>query len=139
LVDQARNAHYDQIAAHFDTNWSYSEPYLDWMTEELRAGLRLRLGSTVLDVGSGTGLYARRLVEGTPAAARVICLDPSPAMLRQVPDDPRLIPVVGVASAAGDILQMLGVHTVDHVLAKGVVHHFSHASAPPLLPGIATL
>jgi ubiquinone/menaquinone biosynthesis C-methylase UbiE len=124
-VDRARRGHYHQIAAHFDADWSYSEPYLNWMTEGLRSDLRLRSGSTVLDVGSGTGLYARRLVEGTPAAARVICLDPSPAMLQQVPNDPRLIPVIGTASAAGAVLQTLGLDAVDHVLAKGVVHHFA--------------
>lgn len=106
-MDRARSAHYDQIAASFDADWSYSEPYLDWMTEGLRSGLRLRSGSTVLDVGSGTGLYARRLVEGTPAAARVICLDLSPAMLQQVPNDARLIPVVGTGSDAGAVLHTI--------------------------------
>jgi hypothetical protein len=32
--------------------------------------------------------------------------------------------MVGVASAAGAVLQTIGLDAVDHVLAKGVVHHF---------------
>lgn len=52
--------------------------------------LRVNPGDHVLDVGSGTGLYARRLAECTES---VICVDPSARMLEQIPDDQRLVAV----------------------------------------------
>lgn len=52
-----------------------AEPRPDAVVEWLRA--RLRPTDTVLDVGAGTGRYARYLAE---MAARVVAVEPSPAM-----------------------------------------------------------
>lgn len=50
-------------------------------------------GKIVADVGCGPGVVARKFVAG--GAARVYAIDVSAAMLAQVGDDPRIVPVEG--------------------------------------------
>src|SRR5437660_844515 len=77
------------------------------MTQCILGRLRLRSADRVLDVGCGTGLYARQLVEHTEG---VVCVDPSVRMLEQIPDDPRL---VAVQSSAEDLASGCAVLPVD--------------------------
>ncbi len=48
-------------------------------------------GAVVADVGCGPGVVSRKFVDR--GAARVYAIDVSPAMLAQVGDDPRIVPV----------------------------------------------
>lgn len=66
-------AHYDRLASVYDQNCAYSQDFLEWMSGCILARLRVNHGDWIVDVGCGTGLYARRLVDQT---GRVVCIDP---------------------------------------------------------------
>lgn len=113
-------AHYDRLAPVYDQNWTYSPEFLAWMNECIGDRLRLKFGDRVLDVGCGTGLYARYLVQRTGS---VVCVDPSARMLKQIPDDPRL---VAVQASAEDLISGRAVLPADRfeaILIKEAIHH----------------
>lgn len=119
-------AHYDRLAPVYDQNWAHSLDFLEWMSGCILARLRVKSGDRVLDVGSGTGLYARRLVE---CSGSVVCVDPSARMLEQIPDDRRL---VAVRASAEDLVAgspLLPVDRYEAILVKEAIHHVTDRAA----------
>jgi ubiquinone/menaquinone biosynthesis C-methylase UbiE len=125
-VREETQAHYDRLAPAYDQNWTYSPEFLEWMTECIVDRLRLRSGDRVLDLGCGTGLYARRLVERTGC---VVCVDPSAGMLEQVPDDPRLEAVQASAEELASGRAVLPVEQFEAILVKEAIHHLADPAA----------
>ncbi|MGB8230807.1 MAG: class I SAM-dependent methyltransferase [Pseudonocardiaceae bacterium] len=126
-------AHYDRLAPVYDQNWAYSPDFLEWMSGCILARLRVEPGDRVLDVGCGTGLYARRLAEH---AELVVCVDPSARMLEQLPDRPRL---VAVQASAEDLVvgSTLLVDRFEAILVKEAIHHVTDRGA--VIGGLARL
>ena len=118
--------HYDRLAATYDENWAYNPDFVDWMTGCILRWLRITDGDVVADIGCGTGLFARGLAEH---AAAVVCVEPSAAMLAQVPASDRLIPVGAGAEdvAAGRVV--LPHDGYDAVLLKEMLHHVGDRAA----------
>jgi SAM-dependent methyltransferase len=117
--------HYERLAARFEENWAYSREFVAWMTGHILERLGPAAGGSAADVGCGTGLYARAL---TTLAETVVCVAPSTAMLAQVPDDSRMLPVRASLEdlAAGVALPH---QPFDAVLAKEVLHHAADEDA----------
>ena len=113
-------AHYDRLAPEYDQNWTYSPEFLEWMTQCILGRLQLRSGDRVLDVGCGTGLYARHLVQHTGC---VVCVDPSARMLEQIPDDSRLVAVQALAEDLASGRAVLPVDRFEATLVKEAIHH----------------
>jgi ubiquinone/menaquinone biosynthesis C-methylase UbiE len=133
VLDETQ-AHYDRLAPEYDQNWAYSPEFLEWMSECMLDRLQVTFGDRVLDVGCGTGLYARQLVQRTGS---VVCVDPSARMLEQIPDDPRLVPV---QVSAEDLLFGLVVLPVDRfeaIMVKEAIHHVADSAA--VIGGLAGL
>ncbi|MBV9139555.1 MAG: class I SAM-dependent methyltransferase [Pseudonocardiales bacterium] len=126
--------HYDHLAPVYDHNWAYNPDFLEWMSGCILTRLRVTHGDRVVDVGCGTGLYARRLVERTGS---VVCVDPSAGMLDQIPDDPRLVVVRASAEdlASGSVLLPEG--RFEAILVKEAIHHVTDRGA--VIGGLATL
>lgn len=118
---EGTQTHYDRLAPVYDQNWAYSPDFLEWMSGCILARLRVEPGDRVLDVGCGTGLYARRLAE---RAESVVCVDPSARMLEQLPVDPRL---VAVRAPAEDLVvgSPLLVDPFEAILVKEAIHHLT--------------
>jgi ubiquinone/menaquinone biosynthesis C-methylase UbiE len=77
---------FDAIAAGYDRAMArVSEPFVP----DLLAACALDAGDFFLDVGTGTGLVAAAAASAMGAAARVVGLDVSPAMLARARDRPR--------------------------------------------------
>jgi ubiquinone/menaquinone biosynthesis C-methylase UbiE len=74
--------HYSRLAARFEENWAYSPAFVAWMSGRIASRLSPRAGDRVIDVGCGTGLYSQVLVR---RAGTAVCVDPSAAMLAQLP------------------------------------------------------
>jgi SAM-dependent methyltransferase len=129
-------AHYDRLAASYDQNWAYSPPYIDWMTGCILDRAAIQLGQVVVDIGCGTGLYARGLaaVGGT-----VICADPSQAMLDQLPGNPALLPVRASAQEIAARHVTLPAEPLDVIVIKEAIHHVPASDQAAVLGGLAGL
>ena len=126
--------HYDRLAATYDENWAFSPDFIEWMTGCILRRLRITSDDLVADIGCGTGLFARGLAQH---AATVTCVDPSAAMLAQVPDDERLITVTASVEdlAAGRVV--LPHERYDAMLLKEVLHHVDDRAE--VISGLARL
>ncbi|MEV6151261.1 class I SAM-dependent methyltransferase [Nonomuraea sp. NPDC052129] len=123
MQSDATQGHYERLADKYDENWAYSPEFTLWMTSNLLSRLTPSLEkSRLLDVGCGTGLYARDLAAH---ANVVVCADLSPAMLQRLPADERLIPLLaGAEDLAGGRVQ-LPHDDYDGILMKEVIHHLN--------------
>jgi ubiquinone/menaquinone biosynthesis C-methylase UbiE len=113
--------YFDHVAALYErARPEYPPDAVAWLVEQLSIGE----GSTVLDLGAGTGKLTRAL---TPYARRVIAVDPGPRMLdelrRAVPDAEV---VVGEAEAIP-----LADDSVDAVVCGQSFHWFRQEEALP--------
>jgi 2-polyprenyl-3-methyl-5-hydroxy-6-metoxy-1,4-benzoquinol methylase len=123
--------HYDRLAPRFTQHWSYSPQFVAWMTDCLAARLQLDSDERLIDGGCGTGIYAARLAEH---ARQVVCLDPSPAMLEHVPDDPRIVRVAGTVEQLASHRLLAG-ELFNAILLKEVIHHVD--DRPAAIRGLA--
>jgi SAM-dependent methyltransferase len=129
-------AHYDRLAASYDQNWAYSPAYIDWMTRCILDRAAIQPGDTVADIGCGTGLYSRGLAA---AAGRVICADPSQAMLDQLPADPALVPVRTSAQDIAARRIALPSGRLDAIVLKEAIHHVPAGDRATVLRGLTEL
>ena len=101
---------------------SYPQEAIDWIAAKLGLGS----GTTVLDLGAGTGKLTRALVE---TGARVIAVEPGDAMRAELE---RALPEVeALRGAAEDI--PLPDQSVDCVAVGQAFHWFRHDEAIPEL------
>lgn len=138
-MDRDLEQHYSDLAETYDSTWAHRPDYLDWMETRIASRLKLRPGDRIADIGAGTGLFLRRLLEYATEETPVVCVDPSQPMLDRLPRDPRLLPVCATAEelaepgtddGAGPRPQPQSqpqppVTTYDAIVIKEAVHHFS--------------
>lgn len=105
------------LFGHFADRWSpesirevagWLEPFIDAGCPE---------GCSILDVGGGTGALGRRLHEVT--GARVTVLDPTPQMLRYIPENSGVTGVLGTAEA-----MPFENDSFDALIVTDAFHHF---------------
>lgn len=140
-MDADLERHYSRLASAYDSTWAGRPEYLDWMERQIVSRLRLRRGERTADIGAGTGLFLRRLLEYADEETPVVCVDPSQPMLDRLPHDPRLLPLRATAEefaegarGPGGPLE-LPYPEFDAVLIKEAVHHFP--DLPSTLSGLA--
>lgn len=136
-TEHAYNRHYDRIAENYERFWLERETYVTWMTARIAHWIAPTTGARMIDIGGGTGLFLRKLVDFASASTPILCADPSPAMLDGLPSDPRIRPVVGSAEqiASGEV--PLPYEGIDAMVLKEVIHHV--ADIPNTLKGLAQL
>lgn len=127
--------HYSRAAERYDDNWEHTGAYVQWMNERIAESLAASPGDRIADIGSGTGLFLKGLLPDVDPARPILCLDPSRAMLTQLPDDDRLRPVCASAEdiAAGRV--DLPYDELDAILMKEAIHHVE--DIPATLRGLA--
>ena len=134
MQSDVTRAHYNRLADKYDENWAYSPEFIRWMTAAILDRLPLSQGDLAMDLGCGTGLYSRGLAEH---ASTVVCADPSPAMLEQLPADERLIPLHAGAEDLAEGRIAPPHDGYDAILLKEVLHHV--ADPPQVLAGLSRL
>jgi len=94
---------------------------------ELIAGyLNIQPGETVLEVGVGTGVHAKRLLEKyAPPDIYFIGCDLSPAMVEETRKKLKSFPNVRLFSAPGESLPLEN-SSVDKAYISGSLHHFDN-------------
>lgn len=105
------------IFGHYADRWSDEAvgDYLSLLLPEPQADAERP--SRLLDVGGGTGALAQRL--HAASGAEVTVLDPTPQMLRYVPDDGPVAKVLGVAEE-----MPFADDAFDALLVTDAFHHF---------------
>lgn len=128
--------HYSRAAEHYDDNWEHTAAYVHWMNEQIAECLAVKSGDRVADIGSGTGLFLAGLLPDVDPARPILCLDPSQAMLTQLPDDDRLRPVRASAEDIATGRVELPYDQLDAILMKEAIHHV--ADIPGTMRGLAS-
>jgi ubiquinone/menaquinone biosynthesis C-methylase UbiE len=116
--------HYRRVAATYDELWAYDPDYVRQFSRAMIDALRLIPSDSIADIGCGTGLYTRALCEDLRPTRPVVCVDPTPAMLDQLPASRWLQPVLASAEdlASGHVgLPAAG--PLDAVIMKESIHH----------------
>ena len=128
MTDQTAE-HYERVAASYNEHWAYDPDYVARFAQSMADALRLAPSDAIADVGCGTGLYTRRLCEYVRPERPILCVDPVPAMLDQLPSSPGLQPL---AARAEDLAQgRVEVPTapLDAIIMKESVHHVADREA----------
>ena len=114
--------HYARVAGSYNEHWTYDPDYVRRFAGAMADALRLTSSDAIADVGCGTGLYTLRLWEYVEPEHPILCVDPEPAMLDQLPSSPGLRPVLGRAEdlAAGTIAPP---QPLDAIVIKESIHH----------------
>ncbi|WP_260190943.1 class I SAM-dependent methyltransferase [Actinophytocola gossypii] len=127
--------HYERLAENYDDTWGHRPEYVAWMNQLVFDKLRIQPSHRIADIGAGTGLFLRSLMERVTGDNPIVCIDPSRLMLEQLPDDPRLHPVCASAEAVATGEVELPYDRVDAIVIKETVHHFPEI--PKTLGGLA--
>ncbi|MEW1722333.1 methyltransferase domain-containing protein [Streptomyces sp. NPDC093109] len=137
-MDQRAGAeHYAEIAAAYDGHWVYGAEYVPWMSARIAEALDLSATDRIADIGGGTGLFAREVARIVRPERPILCVDPSEAMLRQIPAPDRsgsplsesLTPVLASAEDIADARTVLPYPELDAVWLKESVHHVTDPGA----------
>lgn len=128
--------HYARLADQYDENWSYSEPFIEWMNGQIISRLSPDSGDHAVDLGCGTGLFSAGLARHADGVA---CVDPSEAMLRnlRLPHGVHHVPVLASAEEIASGAVRLPFDHVDAILVKEAIHHVQDRET--VLAGLAGL
>ena len=119
--DRSSSAAFGSVAESYERRRpTYPEAAVRWLTDRLGLGP----GTTVVDVGAGTGKLTRQLV---PTGAHVIAVEPLPEMRDQF-----AVAVPGVEVLAGSAEELpLPDGSADAVVAASAFHWFDTERALP--------
>ncbi|EST34688.1 hypothetical protein N566_18260 [Streptomycetaceae bacterium MP113-05] len=127
------------LADEYDEHWVYGSDYVPWMSARIAEALSLSSSDRIVDIGCGTGLFAREVERLVRPARPIVCADPSEPMLRQLGTDPgsRLVPLLASAEdlAAGHVGLLYA--QLDAMWLKESAHHV--ADPAKTLQGLAGL
>lgn len=130
-------SHYERLAENYDRNWAHSPEYVEWQNARIDSALNISVGDRVADIGAGTGLFLRRLMEHVNAETPILCIDPSQPMLDRIPSDPRVTPICAGAEDVAARKVEIPYENLDVILIKETIHHFD--DIPTTLDGLASL
>lgn len=128
-VSDGTQGHYERLAESYDEAWSHRPDYLTWMSDQVQRRLRMAEREQFADIGAGTGLFLQRLAERARREVPILCIDPSAAMLDQIPDDPRLRPIRATAEDVAAARVALPYDKLDGILIKETIHHVTNVAA----------
>jgi len=77
----AFNVDWSTVAAGWDKNRDRLEALKAGLSDRMVAGIDLQLGNTVLELGGGTGEFAKRLADLVGPTGRVVASDVAPGMV----------------------------------------------------------
>lgn len=117
-VGEVVEKHYSNLAQNYDKFLIYSDTFVRALTTKMIEMLRLAADDVFVDLGGGTGIYSRDILEQMELRHPVILVDPFPEMLAKVPQDGRIECVE--MDALGFSEQP---RSYDKVLMKEAVHH----------------
>ena len=118
MTNTALVRHYDRLAKRYDRRW---QTYLAQTLGHTLEALRVSGTERILDVGCGTGEFARMAIERFPAVS-VVGLDATPAMVEQA--QAKLAGCARASFHLGSVDRLpFAAEYVDAVVCANVLHH----------------
>jgi ubiquinone/menaquinone biosynthesis C-methylase UbiE len=121
--------HYTHLASHYDEYYRYSDGYVNYFTDKIVEDLAIKKNETIVEVGSGTGIFAKEILKKIPSL-HMICVDNSAIMLNRNKDE-RIMQICedAVAFSRENI-------AYDKVYMKEFIHHISRENRLNLFRGL---
>lgn len=111
-------AHYRHLADNYDDFLVYSDEFVRTLSSKMVDKLKLQPGDRLVDLGGGTGIFAKDILKQVPLEQPVVLVDPFPEMLAYAHDHP------GIECVEADALGFSEQpRRYDKVLMKEAVHH----------------
>lgn len=123
MINNHTKNHYKNIAKIYDNLWSYSPIYIQFLTSKIIEHLQLTPTDILVDIGCGTGIYSKEILNQIQLQQPIICVDPAAEMLAKIPENSGLKPVVidGVEFSAKP-------GTYNKIFLKEAIHHIEEKS-----------
>jgi ubiquinone/menaquinone biosynthesis C-methylase UbiE len=112
--------HYQQIAGIFEDLWFYSEDFVQFITNKIIEHLSLKNTDFLIDLGCGTGIYAKEINNQMELHNPIICVDSSNKMLEQIPNN---IKYKCIEMDAVEFSALSG--TYNKIIIKELIHHIN--------------
>ncbi|MGB0861534.1 MAG: SAM-dependent methyltransferase [Saprospiraceae bacterium] len=113
--------HYDNLSKIYDDLWFYSSGFVTFMTDHIIQKLALKETDKVLDLGAGTGIYSKDILEKIHFNQPISCVDLSNEMLKNLENHPDIKAIhsdaISFCSSKND--------EFDKVFAKEMFHHLN--------------
>lgn len=110
--------HYLRLSGSYDDFLFYSPEFVRCLSEKMVERLRLDEDDVLVDLGGGTGMYAKDILEQVSLRHPIIVVDPFEEMLAKADSHPGLRRVLADAL---NFSEQPG--TYDKILMKEAVHH----------------
>ena len=121
--------HYTGLASHYDEYYRYSDDYVNYFTEKIVEDLAIRKRETVVEVGSGTGIFAKEILSKIPTI-QMICVDNNSLMLNKNNDER----ITQICQDAVEFSQEK--ISYDKVYMKEFIHHIPREKRISLFKGL---
>jgi SAM-dependent methyltransferase len=110
--------HYKRLADQYEDFLHYSPQFVRLLTSRMVGMLDLQSDDVLVDLGCGTGLYAKDILQQVPLESEVLGVDPGGEMLSCIP------PEAGIRPICQDALEFSRQpNEFDKVLMKEAIHH----------------
>lgn len=110
--------HYLRLSGSYDDFLFYSPEFVHCLSAKMVERLRLEEDDVLVDLGGGTGIYSREILDQVPLRQPVLLIDPCQEMLDKAPKHPRLRCVCADALAFS---KQPG--SYDKIVIKETIHH----------------
>ena len=123
MIDNHTQNHYQKIANIYDSLWSYSPDYIQFLTKNIIEHLQLNSTDILVDIGCGTGIYSKEIINQIQLQQPILCVDPAVEMLAKIPANSCLKPI---AMDGVEFSEKPG--TYDRIFLKEAIHHIEEKS-----------
>ena len=110
--------HYQRLAEKYNNLWSYSQDFIEFISQNIVRYLNLKSTDTFADIGCGTGIFTQATTDLAQLINPVTCVDLSEKMLEQLPSNGKY---QTVAMDAFSFADRPGEY--DKILIKEMIHH----------------
>jgi len=121
--------HYTGLASHYDEYYRYSDDYVNYFTEKIVEDLAIRKRETVVEVGSGTGIFAKEILNRIPTI-QMVCVDNNYLMLNKNKDERIMQICLEVVDFSQERI------SYDKVYMKEFIHHIPREKRVNLFKGL---
>ena len=113
--------HYDNLSKIYDDLWFYSNEFVNFMTDHIIQKLEIKTTDKVLDLGAGTGIYSKDILNKITLQQSISCVDLSNEMLKNLENHPNIkafhTDAISFCKSKND--------EFDKVFSKEMFHHLN--------------